>query len=114
MKNFNGKKLLIIGGAFQHCKLVEAARDLGVVTYVTDYLPLEKAPAKQIADKYYTYNITETDEIVELCKREEIDGVISTSLDACQKPYQKVCEKLGVPCFGTKEQFDILTNKTIQ
>lgn len=113
MKNFNGKKLLIIGGAFQHCKLVEAARDLGVVTYVTDYLPLEKAPAKQIADKYYTYNITEIDEIVELCKREEIDGVISTSLDACQKPYQKVCEKLGVPCFGTKEQFDILTDKTL-
>lgn len=113
MKRFSGKKLLIIGGAFQHCKLVEAARDLGVITYVTDYLPLEKAPAKQIADKYYTYNITDIDEIVALCKNEEIDGVISTSLDACQKPYQRICEKLGVPCFGTKEQFDILTDKNL-
>ena len=113
MKSFQGKKLLIIGGAFQHCKLVEAARELGVKTYVTDYLPLEKAPAKQIADKYYTYNITDIDEIVALCKNEEIDGVISTSLDACQKPYQRICEKLGVPCFGTKEQFDILTDKNL-
>ena len=113
MKGFQGKKLLIIGGAFQHCKLVEAARELGVKTYVTDYLPLEKAPAKQIADKYYTYNITDIDEIVMLCKNEEIDGVISTSLDACQKPYQRICEKLGVPCFGTKEQFDILTDKNL-
>ena len=112
MINLTGKKLLIIGGAFQHCKLVEAARSMGVITYVTDYLPVEEAPAKQIADKYYMHNITDIDEIVEMCKQEGIDGVISTSLDACQRPYFEVCEKLGVPCFGTKEQFYILTDKT--
>lgn len=106
-----GKKLLIIGGAFQHCKLVEAAKELGIITYVTDYLPLEKAPAKRIADHYLMYNLSELDEIVDFCIREKIDGVIATSLDACQKPYQQICEKLGVPCFGTKEQYDILTDK---
>lgn len=113
MSDLKGKKLLIIGGAFQHCKVVEAAKELGVITYVTDYLPLESAPAKQMADKYYMHNITDIDEIVDMCKKEHIDGVIATSLDACQKPYQKVCEKLGVPCFGTKEQFEILTNKNL-
>lgn len=111
--NLTGKKLLIIGGAFQHCKLVEAAKELGVTTYVTDYLPLEKAPAKQIADKYYMFNITEIDDIIEMCRKEQIDGVISTSLDACQKPYQEICERLNKPCFGTKKQFDILTNKLL-
>ena len=111
MTNLKGKKLLVLGGAFQHCKLVEAAKELGVITYVTDYLPLEKAPAKQIADKYYMHNITDIDEIVDMCKAEGIDGVISTSLDACQKPYFQVCEKLGVPCFGTEEQFHVLTDK---
>ena len=113
MERFKGKKLLIIGGAFQHCKVVEAAKKLGVITYVTDYLPVEKAQAKQIADKYYMHNITDIDGIVELCKSEKIDGVISTSLDACQKPYQEVCERLNLPCFGTKEQFDILTDKKL-
>ena len=113
MQTLSGKKLLIIGGAFQHCKVVEAAKELGVITYVTDYLPLEKAPAKQIADKYYMHNITDIDDIVDMCRKEHIDGVISTSLDACQKPYQRVCEELGVPCFGTKEQFDILTDKKL-
>lgn len=113
MVDLKGKKLLIIGGAFQHCKLVEAAKDLGVITYVTDYLPYDKAPAKQIADNYFMYNITDIDEMVQLCKEEKIDGVISTSLDACQKPYQQLCEKLGMPCFGTKEQFDILTDKNL-
>ncbi len=110
--NLKGKKLLVIGGAFQHCKLVEAAKELGVITYVTDYLPIEKAPAKQIADKYFMHNITDIDEIAEMCKTEGVDGVISTSLDACQLPYYEVCAKLGLPCFGTKEQFHILTDKT--
>ncbi len=113
MMAFEGKKLLIIGGAFQHCKLVEAAKELGIVTYVTDYLPFEQAPAKQMADKYYMHNITDIDEIVQMCIEEQIDGVISTSLDACQKPYQRICERLGLPCFGTKEQFDILTDKNL-
>ncbi len=110
--NLKGKKLLIIGGAFQHCKLVEAAKELGVITYVTDYLPVEKAPAKQLADKYFMHNIADIDDIVDMCKKEGIDGVISTSLDACQIPYYEVCNKLNVPCFGTKEQFHILTDKT--
>ena len=113
MRNLKGKKLLVLGGAFQHCKLVEAAKELGVITYVTDYLPLAEAPAKQIADKYFMYNITEYDAIVDMCKREKIDGVIATSLDACQRPYQHICEMLGVPCFGTAEQYRILTDKTV-
>ncbi len=113
MVDLSGKKLLILGGAFQHSKLVEAAKNLGVVTYVTDYLPIEDAPAKRICDKYYMYDILEYDEIVKMCRNEGIDGVISTSLDACQKPYFHICEKLGVPCFGNEEQFKILTNKSI-
>ncbi len=112
MNKFKGKKLLVIGGAFQHVKLVEAANKMGVITYVTDYLPVENAPAKQIANKYFMHNISDIDEIVAMCKQEGIDGVISTSLDACQKPYYEVCERLGLPCFGNHEQFHILTDKS--
>lgn len=110
--DLKGKKLLIIGGAFQHCKIVEAAHEMGVITYVVDYLPVEKAPAKQISDYHFEYNITDYDEIVELCKTEHIDGVLSSHLDACQIPYQEICERMGFPCFGNKEQFRILTDKT--
>ena len=113
MQNLKGKKILVLGGAFQHCKLVEAAHELGVEVIVTDYLSLEDAPAKKIADKYYMHNITDIDGIVDMCKKENVDGVIATSLDACQRPYQQVCEKLGVPCFGTAEQYRILTDKNL-
>lgn len=111
MENLAGKKLLIIGGAFQHCKIVEAAKKLGVITYVTDFLPVEKAPAKQIADYYWMHNITDYDEITEECEKEGINGAIALCLDACQRPYQQVCERNGFPCFGTKEQFFQLTDK---
>ena len=47
-----------------------------------------------------------------MCKREGINGVLASHLDACQIPYQVVCERLGLPCFGTKEQFHLLTDKT--
>lgn len=112
MYNFFGKKLLIIGGAFQHCKLVENAKRMGVVTYVVDYLPIEKAPAKQIADFHFECDIFNIDAIVDYCIKNKIDGVLASHLDACQHPYQQVCERLGFPCFGDKKQFEILTNKT--
>lgn len=105
------KRILLLGGAAQNCKIIEAAHQIGVEVYVTDYLPLEKAPAKQIADKSFFVDIFNIEEIVALCKKENIDGVLSVCLDACQIPYQKICEALGFPCFGNEEQFQCLTDK---
>lgn len=42
MKELIGKKLLILGGANLHCDLVIAAKNLGVETFVTDYLPCDE------------------------------------------------------------------------
>ena len=102
---------MVLGGVYQHCKLVEAAHELGVYVIVDDYLPIEQAPAKQIADKVYMHNIFDIDEIVATCRAEKVDGVIATSLDACQRPYQQICERLGLPCFGNAQQYEILTDK---
>ena len=110
MKSLQGKKLLVLGGVYQHCKLVEAAHELGVTVIVDDYLPPEQAPAKQIADGYYMHNITDYEEIAEMCRQEQVDGVISTSLDACQLPYQKLCEKLGMRQEGLFMEFISFVN----
>lgn len=109
MCKYIGKKILILGGAFQHCKVVEAARHMGIITYVADYL--EESPAKHIADKNYRIDVKDVEKLSELCRKEKIDGVINTSLDPCQIPYQRLCEKMGYPCFGTRQQFRVLTNK---
>lgn len=109
MHNCQGKKLLVLGGASQHCKVVEAAHRLGAKVYVADYL--KDSPAKLIADDSFLIDIFATEKLVELCRKESIDGVVATSLDACQLPYQKVCEEMNYPCFGTAEQYRILTDK---
>lgn len=109
IQNLKGKKLLILAGAGVHSKVVRAAKEMGIYTIVTDYLV--DSPAKLIADESWMYNITDVDEIVKRCKKEHVDGVINFCIDPAQKPYQQICERLGVPCYGTKEQFDILTDK---
>lgn len=111
MMNCRGKRLLIVGGAFQHCKVVESAQSMGITAYVTDYLPYEQAPAKAIADFSYQFNITDYENIRALCLREKIDGAIALALDACQRPYQHICKMMNFPCFGTEEQFITLTDK---
>ncbi len=110
--HFN-KKLLILGGSYQHIKIVKVAKELGVKTYVTDYLPIEQSPAKAISDVPLMYNVTDIDTLEKFCIEENINGVIAPYLDITQIPYQQLCERLGYYCFGNKMQHDILTNKIL-
>ena len=104
-----GKRLLILAGAYFHTKVVRAAKEMGIYTIVTDYL--EDSPAKKIADESLMFSIMDVDEIVDWCKEHPVDGVLNFCNDVGQWPYQKICEKLGLPCHGTKEQFEIMTDK---
>lgn len=110
-ENLKGKKLLILGGAHLHCGLVKTAKDLGIETFVTDNLPIGISPARQLADHAWELNVTDVDTIVERCRQEHIDGVINIYFNFCQIPYQQICERLGLPCFGTREQYRIFTDK---
>lgn len=112
-KDLYGKKLLVLAGADVHIKIVKAAKELGVYTIVTDNLNPQSSPAKQMADEYWMLSITDVDAIVNKCRQEKIDGVLAFCIDPAQIPYQQICEKLGVPCYGTREQFEILTNKRL-
>lgn len=109
MNDLRGKKLLILAGASLHCKVVKAAREMGVYTIVADYLPA--SPAKLMADESWMLSITDVDAIVEKCIAEGVDGVLNFCIDPAQIPYQKIASRLGLPCYGTQEQFFLLTNK---
>ncbi len=108
-EELKGKKLLVLAGAGVHNKVVRTAREMGIYTIVTDNL--KESPAKLLADESWMYSITDVDAIVEQCKLEKIDGVLNFCIDPAQKPYQQICERLGLPCYGTEEQFNILTDK---
>lgn len=105
------EKILILGGSYQHKKVVDAARGMGLRTYVTDYNPIEKSPAKQMADAALDLDIMDISGIVGVCRKEGISAVIGPYLDPVQRPYQRICEALGLPCFGNAEQTEIYTDK---
>ncbi len=111
MKKYEGKKLLILCGNVVHIKVVEAAKEMGVYTIVTDGLSLENAPAKQIADEALYLNVLDVDAIVDYCKKNNVDGVINFCNDIGQRPQQQICERLGLPCYGTYDQYFALTDK---
>lgn len=109
--DFTGKKLLILCGNVVHIKVVEAAKEMGVYTIVTDGLPMADAPAKQLADEALFLDVLDVDGIVAYCRENQVDGVINFCNDIGQRPHQKICATLGLPCFGTWEQFYALTDK---
>lgn len=104
------KKLLILAGVNIHNKVVEAAREMGIYTIVSDYLP--DSPAKALADEQLMYNIYDVDALSEWGEHNHIDGVINFCCDPATRPAQEIAERLHLPMFGTREQTHILTSKT--
>lgn len=106
-----GKRLLILGGSRISCEIIRHARAMGIITGVTDWYALEKSPAKQMADEAYFVNTSDIDAMVELIKEKKFDGVLTGFTDSVLPYYAEMCERSGLPSYGTKEQFDIFIDK---
>lgn len=108
-----GKKLLVLAGAGSHVKVVEAAKEMGIYTIVTDYISNFKAsPAKKIADESLNYNIYDIEELIDFCSNNGVDGVLGFCIDPTQKPAQQIASRLGLPVFGDENQILALTDKS--
>ncbi len=104
-----GKKLLIMGGNPETIPLIELANDMGIYTIVTDDNP--KAPGKKHAKKSYDINGLDVDGIVDMAKKEAVDGVLVGVADILIGAYQKVCDRLELPCYASEQSVDVLTQK---
>jgi biotin carboxylase len=103
------KKLLILGANSETIPLVETAKSMGVYTIVTDFNP--NAPAKKYADKSFDVDGLDIQGLIDLCKSEQVDGVMVGVADRLIYPYFEVCNALGLPCYASKEQCEYFTNK---
>ena len=110
MYNLEGKKLLVMDRTALAACAVKRAKELGVKTIVANWYPTEQSPSKQIADETVDIDISKTDEMLALIKEREVDGIFVGWTDSHLPFYADICEKAGLPCCGTKEQFDILSN----
>ena len=113
MNELKGKRLLVLSGTGPHVKVVKKAKELGIYTIVADYLePSKAAPAKMISDENWNISLLDVESLIKKAKESAIDGVVAAWSDISQLPYAKICEALGLPCYGTVEQFNIMSDKS--
>lgn len=109
MKEFEGKKLLIIGGVRLACDIVKRAQEMGAYVIIADYD--ENSPAKKVADKAVLINALDVDALVSFCKEEGVDGVTTGFVDILQPSCYEVCKRLGLPYYVTPKMLSMSTNK---
>ena len=112
MNNLKGKKLLILGGDSLSSDIVLAAKEMEIYTIVADWYDVKRSPAKLLADEYWDEDIFNTEKIVQHIKEHRIDGVITGFTDSYLLQYNTICEKAGLPCYATKDVFEITLDKS--
>lgn len=107
--NFEGKKLLILGGNPETTPLVEVANGMGIKTIVTSARATD--PAKKAAWKSFDVDGMDVPGLVALARQEQVDGVLVGVADILVPAYCKVCEALGFPCYATQKIVDVFAFK---
>lgn len=110
MNNIQGKKLLVMDRTALAACAVKRAKELGAKTIVANFYPLELSPSKQCADEYVDIDISNIKAMVELINNKHIDGIFVGWTDSHLPFYSDICQAANLPCCGTKEQFNILSN----
>lgn len=110
-KEFDGKKLLILGANPETIPLVEYANSMGIKTIVTSNIPDDAA--KFSAWKACNVDGLDVPGLVTLANDEHVDGVLVGVADVLVPVYCKVCEALSLPCYATQNIIDVFSYKDI-
>ena len=108
-REFEGKKLLILGGNPETIPLVEIANSWGIKTIVASARHTD--PAKACAWKAYDFEGLDADRVIQIAKDEQVDGVLVGVADILVPMYCKVCGALGLPCYATQRIVDVFAFK---
>lgn len=110
MSAYEGKRLLVLGANPETAGLVLRARELGCTTYVTDYN--HGAYAKRFADVALDIDASDVEALREVFEAERMDGVVVGVAEALLPSYQRLCDALGIPSYGSAELFALMVDKS--
>ncbi len=111
-EKYSGKTLLFLDGSKLGVLAIEKAKSWGIKTIVANKYPIESDAGKQVCDLPVDIDFSDLDAIEDLAKKEKIDGVMAGWTDSHLPKYAAICERLGYPAYGTKEQFELFTQKS--
>ena len=110
-KEFEGKKLLILGGNPETIPLVEIANEMGIKTIVSSGRHTDAA--KKVAWKSYDVDGMDVPGLIALARDEKVDGVLVGVADVLVPSYCKVCDALSLPCYATQQIVDVFAFKDV-
>lgn len=104
------KTLLLLGGSDQQVVAIETAKRLGYRTVLCDFLP--DNPGQYTADKFYLVSTTDREAVLEVAKKEKVDGVLAYASDPAAPTAAYVAETLGLPT-NPSSAVETLCNKDL-
>ena len=87
-------KIAIIGASTGQLPLCEKAKQMGLTTICFAWE--DGAVCKDHVDKFYPISIFEKEKILEICKEEKINGVISNASDTLVETVAYISEQMGL------------------
>ncbi len=88
------KKIMILGAGIYQVPLIKTAKRLGITSVVVS-IP-GNYPGFELADKVYYEDTTDYETILEIAKKEQIDGIVTAGTDVAVITIGKVCDELGL------------------
>ena len=87
-------KLAIIGASTGQLPLCLKARELGIETICFAWE--QGAICKDYVDKFYPISVLDKEKILQICKTEDIDGVVSNASDLLAEISSYISEKMSL------------------
>lgn len=104
------KRLLFLGGADIQVDAICSAKDLGYEVITCDYLP--DNPGHRYSHRYFNVSTTEKDNVLELARKLEIDGISAYASDPSAPTAAYVSDAMGLPG-NSYQSINTLSNKLL-
>ena len=108
-KDIAGKKILLVGGVASAYDLINIARRNHVFIGVADYN--KQTLVKRAADAAHDISVTDVNAVVDLCRTEKYDGIISNFSDMLSPYVTQIADRIGGHVPYTVEQLRMSTDK---
>ena len=113
MKRFEGKILLELGTSVGSVDIVKYAQANGAYVIVSDYSDPSRSAAKRVADKIYNVSTDDIEGLVNICRENNVNAVMSGVSEAIIQAARQIAERLDLPTYFTADQWNRFMSKDI-